>query len=142
MFWGFGTGLGALFTGIMVSISGPKAAYVLLGVLNILGMILMAMLPLQEPERIETKDAQTENGLLGAFLILLVAMMLGGIAYRAATVILPTYLELQGRGILDVLSHWWGAPVSGNLVATSITAMIYTVGMVGQYVGGHVGGAL
>ncbi len=139
VFGGLGLVLAPLLSGVMVWWAGPKAAYLLLAGLNIFGMILMAMLPLQEPEKTAAAGSHAENGLLGAFLILLVAMMLGGIAYRAATVILPTYLELQGKGILEVLSHWWGNPLSGNLVATTITALIYTVGMVGQYVGGHVG---
>ena len=77
--------------------------------------------------------------MLGAFLILLVAMMLGGIAYRGATVILPSYLEIKGQGIFHALSSLAGGSLSRNLVAATITSLIYLVGMVGQFVGGHVG---
>ena len=107
--------------------------------LNFLGIAFMVMLPLKESSGKGTQSAADDNGMLGAFLILLVAMMLGGIAYRGATVILPAYMELNGKGIFEMLSGLFGGGLSSNLVATTMTALIYMVGMAGQYVGGHVG---
>ena len=99
----------------------------------------MAFMPLTEQERATHGKTEQGNGMLGAFMILLVAMMLGGIAYRGATVILPALLELKGKGIYEALSAFGGGKLSANLVATAIASVIYLVGMAGQYVGGHVG---
>jgi MFS family permease len=136
---GLGLVMAPLVTGLVNWLSGPKAAYMVLAAANLTGFGLMMLLPLGDDDASSTAKAQSDNGLLGAFLILLVAMMLGGIAYRGATVILPAYLELKGQGILEGLSYIAGRSLSGNLVATTVTAIIYCVGMFGQYVGGHVG---
>jgi len=86
-----------------------------------------------EPER-----SVAENGTLVPFIILLVAMMLGGLVYRGATVILPAYFELKAPALYDYLSSTLGENLSANLVATSITSLIYFIGMIGQYSGGWV----
>jgi len=65
-------------------------------------------------------------------------MMLGGIVYRGATVILPAYFELRNQGIFEWLTQQLPAGFSGNLVATTITSAIFLVGMLGQYMGGRV----
>ena len=139
VFGGLGLVAAPLVTGFMVWVSGPKAAFLALAGLNILGIFFMATLKLKDSATRTVQTADEGNGMLGAFLILLVAMMLGGIAYRGATVILPAYLELNGKGIFEALSAVFGEGLSSNLVATTVTALIYVVGMVGQYVGGHVG---
>jgi MFS family permease len=77
------------------------------------------------------------NGVLGAFMILLAAMMLGGIVYRGATVILPAYFELK----TPMLYHWLSGVTQGafsqNLVATTITSVIFLIGVGGQFSGGQ-----
>ena len=65
-------------------------------------------------------------------------MMLGGIVYRGATVMLPAYFELKGQGIFAWLQAAGGRELSANLVATGLVSMIYLIGMVGQYAGGHI----
>jgi hypothetical protein len=80
-----------------------------------------------------------KNSLVAPFLILLAAMMLGGIAYRGATVILPAYFELKNTGIQAFLAQFFGSGVSGNLVATTTASLIYLIGMFGQYTGGRAG---
>lgn len=139
VFGGLGLAAAPLATGLAVWLSGPRAAFLVLAALNLLGLGIMALLPLSEPSHAEQTGSEGANGMLGAFLILLVAMMLGGIAYRGATVILPAYLELKGQGIFEAVTGLLGKGLSGNLVATSVASVIYMVGMVGQYVGGHVG---
>lgn len=140
VFGGLGLVAAPLVTGLSVWISGPKAAFFVLAGLNFLGAVLMGFFPLDEPSREEHGSSSNEtNGMLGAFLILLVAMMLGGIAYRGATVILPSYMEIRGQGIFHDLTAFLGRDLSANLVATTVTSLIYLVGMVGQFVGGHVG---
>jgi len=139
VFGGLGLALAPLVAGILNWLSGPKAAFLFLGLLNLAGLILMVWLPLEDSGPTKEIVAKDNNGMLGAFLILLVAMMLGGIAYRGSTLILPAYIELESGGLFDALSNFWGNPLPTNLLATGITSIIFVVGMVGQYVGGHVG---
>jgi len=139
VFGGLGLAVAPLVTGVAVWVSGPKASLFVLAGMNFLGLVLLVLVPLEESPVRQQEASDGDNGMLGAFLILLVAVMLGGIAFTGATLILPTYLELRGHGILEALASLSGKSLSGNLVATSVTTVIYAVGMLGQYVGGHAG---
>jgi len=137
MFGNLGLASAPLMAGLVNWLWGPKAAYFFLGGMNFLGLLLIgmfSMLPSQQSRETQTKK---ENGLLGAFIILLIAMMLGGIAYRAGTVILPTYFELKNEIIFIWLTKLISEGISQNLVATSITSLTFLVGMLGQYTGGR-----
>ncbi len=136
---GLGMVAAPLAAGLSNYLIGPRAAFMTIGALNLAGLAMMALLPLQEPEHRESVKTEKGNGMLGGFLILLVAMMLGGVAYTGATVILPAYLELKNQGLLASLSGLFGTELSSNLVATTVTSIIFVVGMLGQYFGGHVG---
>jgi len=138
MFGNLGLALAPLMTGIVNWLWGPRAVYLVLGGLNLLGVILMLTFPLIESRRSKGATSEEGNGLLRAFLILLVAMMLGGIAYRGSTVILPAYFEIKNQGILQGLSAFMGTGLSSNLVATAVTALVFLVGTVGQYTGGRI----
>lgn len=137
MFGNLGLATAPLLTGVVNWIWGPSAAYLSLGVLNLLGVGLIAVLPNMEVHRSKSKSSDNDNGLLIAFLILLVAMMLGGVVYRGATVILPAYFELKNQVIFQWLSSVAGGGLSKNLVATAFVSFIYIVGMLGQYAGGR-----
>jgi hypothetical protein len=137
MFGNLGLATAPLLTGLLNWFWGPQAAYLALGALNLLGVGLMSILPPVGDHRSDKKESDEDNGLLGAFLILLVAMMLGGIVYRGATVILPAYFELKNQAIFQWFSSMAGVGLSKNLVATSVTSFIYIVGMLGQYSGGR-----
>jgi len=138
MFGNLGLATAPLLTGVVNWFWGPQAAYLVLGALNFLGAGLMAVLPPVGGHGSEKEVSDGDNGLLGAFLILLVAMMLGGLVYRGATVILPAYFELKNTGIFQWFAAITGAGLSKNLVATSVTSFIFIVGMLGQYTGGRV----
>ena len=137
MFGNLGLATAPLLTGVVNWIWGPSAAYLGLGVLNLLGVGLIVVLPRMEVHRSGSKNSGDGNGLLIAFLILLVAMMLGGVVYRGATVILPAYFELKNQAIFHWLSSVAGGGLSKNLVATAFVSFIYIVGMLGQYAGGR-----
>lgn len=139
MFGNLGLATAPLLAGITNWLWGARAVYLALGILNLVGMGLMWVLSLTEPKG-ETEESVVEgdNGLLQAFIILLVAMMLAGIAYRGSSVVLPAYFELKNQGILQALSDLWGGDISGNLVATTITSLIFLLGILGQYAGGVV----
>jgi MFS family permease len=138
MYGNLGLATAPLLTGLVNWLWGPQAAYVFLGVLNLLGLLLLAVYPIYATRQsLESKKSET-NGFLGAFLILLVAMMLGGITYRAATVILPAYFELKNQALVMWLSNLIQGDLSQNLVATTVTSLIFLIGMLGQYSGGRI----
>jgi MFS family permease len=136
MFGNLGLAVAPLVAGMVTWIWGPRAAYLVLGGVNLAGLIVMVLLPLPTVAAGPFKAADS-NGSRG-FFTLLVAMMLGGIAYRGATVILPAYFELRNQGIFEWLTRNMPAGFSANLVATTITSAIFLVGMLGQYMGGRV----
>ncbi len=139
MFGNLGLAVAPLVAGVCNWLWGPRTVYLATGILNLAGMGLMWILSLAEPERdTEISEAKVDNGLLQAFLILLGALALAGIAYRGSTVVLPAYFELKNQGILQALGGLWGKEISANLVATTITSFIYLVGILGQYAGGRV----
>lgn len=137
MFGNLGLALAPLLTGLLNFFWGPRAAFLFIGGLNLFGLVLMFLFPLSESHHDPETDPEDGNGMLTPFLILLVAMLLGGIAYRSATVILPAYFEIKGQGIFQWLSSITGWELSKNLVATSVTFLIYLVGVTGQYTGGR-----
>jgi predicted MFS family arabinose efflux permease len=135
MFGNLGLALAPLAAGVVTWLWSPKAAYLVLGGLNLLGLVIMITLPLKVNESSSLKS-KTNGGEKG-FLILLMAMMLGGIAYRGATVVLPAYFELRNQAIFAWLSQHLPSGLSANLVATAITSAIFFIGMIGQYIGGQ-----
>jgi MFS family permease len=136
MFGNLGLAVAPLVAGMVTWIWGPRAAYLVLGGVNLAGLMVMVLLPLPTAEAGPPRAAESKGD--RGFLILLVAMMLGGIAYRGATVILPAYFELRNQGIFEWLTQNMPAGFSANLVATTIASAIFLVGMLGQYMGGRV----
>lgn len=138
IFGNLGLAVAPLIAGVFNFIWGPESVYVLLSIMNLLGIVLMKMFPIVgHAEGSMTAADEGENRMISAFVILLVAMMLGGISYRGTTVILPAYFELKNQGIFQWLLSSTGWTLSTNLVATIVTFLIYLVGMVGQYAGGR-----
>lgn len=136
MFGNLGLASAPLAAGVVTWLWGPRAAYLLLGIANLSGLIVMAMMPL--PATAEGASADSQGNGSRGFFILLIAMMLGGIAYRGASVILPAYFELRNQGIFQWLTQHVPAGVSTNLVATAIASAIFLVGVAAQYLGGRV----
>lgn len=139
MFGNLGLAVAPLLAGLINWIWGPRGVYVGVGCLNLIGLAIMFFLRLDEPEESAEKEKKGQTNLVKPFLILLAAMMLGGVAYRGATVILPTYFELKGQGIYQALISIWPSGVSANLVATTLTSIIFFIGILGQFTGGRVG---
>ena len=127
-----------LLAGVINYQYGPQAVYLFVGALNLLGAVLMLIMPSAEPENNTKPNQHSAKSLLTAFGVLCVCMMLGGVAYRGSTVILPTYFELRNGALFEALSRfqWW--PTSGNVAATALTSVVFAVGILGQYIGGRV----
>jgi len=127
-----------LLAGVINYKFGPQAVYLFLGALNLLGAAMMLFMPSTEPENNTKSNQHSAKSLLTAFAVLCVCMMLGGVAYRGSTVILPTYFELRSQTLFEAFSsfQWW--PASRNVAATALTSLVFIVGILGQYIGGHV----
>jgi len=140
VFGGLGLALAPIMTGLAVWAGGPRFALAVLGVLNLLGVGLLFLMPLsEEPISATSSGESSEEGYVAAFLVLLIAMMLGGVAYTGASVIIPSYLQLKTLAIVEWLSQVSHEAVPQNFVANILTSLVFGVGMLGQYVGGHVG---
>ncbi len=108
VFGGLGLVIAPLATGIFNWISGPRAAFLALGVLNLAGLMLMTIFPLVKTQgEAEKTESKNDNGRIGALVVLLVAGGLAGLAFTGATVIFPSYLELKGAHILQTASALW-----------------------------------
>ncbi|MBI4962441.1 MAG: MFS transporter [Desulfomonile tiedjei] len=138
MFGGLGLVAAPLATGLLNWIWGPNAAFLALAAMNLLGIGMMMLCPMVEAQGHETK-ADQGNGMIGAFLILLVAMMLGGVAYTGSSVIITAFLELKSPKVVEAVSSIFGQGDWRNLLATLTTSFVFTVGAMGQYVGGRLG---
>ena len=127
-----------LVAGVVNWIWSPREVYLVLGFLNLSGLALMMALRVSQDSR-DTSWPTSEKGgsRLVAFSILLVAMMLGGIEYRGATVIMPTYLEVKNVALFQWANSLFSGDISKNLLAAGITSAIFLIGMGGQYFGGH-----
>ncbi len=136
---GLGMVLSPLTTGIVNWLWGPRAAFLLLMALNLLGVIFLMLLLRSEPERQATPNSESRIGTRIEFLIFLLAMVFAGMIITGSTVILPAYLELRTNRLFIAMESVWGPKPSSNLFATAITALIYSVGMLGQFTGGVVG---
>jgi len=139
MFGNVGLASAPLLTGIINWAWGPAGAYLLLAGMHFLGAAMTILLPITLLSVGPKAPENQENGNLSAFFILLIAMMLGGIAYRGATVVMPAYFELKNQAVTHFFSMMMGRKIPGNLVATFTTSLIFLIGILGQYAGGRIG---
>ena len=139
MFGNLGLAAAPLMAGIVNWTWGPRAVFIFLGAFNLLGAVLSLGFSKSETENKSSGNAMEDDNSAKGFFILCIAMMLGGIAYRGSSVILPAYFELKNSQLFEWLSMTSGMELSENLVATTVTSIIYLLGMLGQYTGGKVG---
>ena len=139
MFGNLGLAFAPLFAGVINWLWGPREVYIVLGFLNLSGLAVMLVLR-ASPKSQDISETSPRKGKdqLTAFLILLVAMMLGGIEYRGSSVIMPTYLEIKSAGLFQWVNSVFSDNISKNLMATAVTSAIFLIGMGGQYFGGYI----
>lgn len=139
MFGNLGLAVAPLLAGTVNYLWGAEAVYLALGAANASGLFLLFFAHKGEAGKRPARKLDSDRGTLVPFLVLLAAMMLGGIVYRATTVTLPAYFELRNSGLYEIFLGLLGQLGSSNLFATLITSTIYLVGMLGQYAGGRAG---
>lgn len=127
-----------LMTGVINFFLGPKAAFLFLGCFNLFGGLILLLFPIYESERERRVTSRTSDSYLAGFLILCICMMLSGVAYRMAAVIMPSYFELQNQSLFHELSRVPWLSASRNVAATAFTSLVFLIGAFGQYLGGWV----
>lgn len=140
MFGNLGLATAPLLAGTINYFYGIDVLYVVVGCMNIFGLVLLGLCKTGSG-KIAAKTGSAKENLSSwtPFLILLVAMMLGGIVYRGTSVTLPSYFELKNSGLYEYLTGLTGGLGSPNVTATIFTSIIYLIGMAGQFFGGRVG---
>ncbi|MEA3469508.1 MAG: MFS transporter [Thermodesulfobacteriota bacterium] len=139
MFGNLGLATAPILAGLVNYLWGAEAVYLVVGTMNLSGVFLLYLVRNGHGGQQIHKHTNQMKRSLAPFLVLLVAMMLGGVVYRATTITLPAYFELQNRDLYQSFLSLSGEMGSPNLFATLITSFIYLVGMGGQYFGGRVG---
>ena len=121
---GLGIATAPLLTGALAKQWGWRSSYLVLGGALLVVGLAVSFLRIKEPTSKPKGDggaSREPSGRVVHFGILLLAMTLGGLGYRAATVSLPTHFA---NGPFPV---YFGAAAS----------VAYLVGMAGQYLGGR-----
>jgi len=139
MFGNLGLATAPILAGVVNYVWGVEVVYMVLGVVNISGIVLLYFASNDHEVKKAATVTSKGKSTLVPFLVLLVAMMLGGVVYRAMTITLPAYFELQNQSLYQGFIAIAGQGGSANVFATLITSLIYLVGMAGQYYGGKVG---
>jgi len=127
-----------LLTGIINYLLGVQYAFIFLGAFNLIGALVLLMFRIQEPERGQSTGRRVFGNHMLGFTLLCVCMMLSGIAYRMAAVIMPSYFELQNQALFEGLSRVPWLSASRNVAATAFTSVVFLIGALGQYLGGWV----
>lgn len=158
VFGNFGIALSPFVTGFLTFFMGWRWAYAVPGIIGIASGLLFLGLPVKEDlddgeetwseserrssrggSESERRSGEYENGYVKYFMILCVALLMGGLAYRGHTLILPVYLEMRTeflKGFIDGLSSvpYQG---TGTLASTILASGAYVVGVLGQIVAGR-----
>lgn len=124
IFGNIGIAAAPLGAQLAAGVWGWRGAYLVLGAFLLVMGLAVSFLPIDEqaPGASTRDDGHHESSeRIRLFFVLLVAMTLGGLSYRANTVAQPAYFAANVTWI-------------GHGVATSL---VYALGTLGQYVGGR-----
>jgi len=150
VFGNIGLASAPFVTGLLTSFLGWRWAYGSLGAIGLLGGLWIAMLAIDESLVEPAGDGAAGQGsadprhLKTYFMVLCVAMMLAGLAYRAGSVVMPTYFELKASFLVpaaNTLVAAFGGTGAKTAAATALTSLVYATGIAGQMLGGRVADA-
>ncbi len=129
--------------GLLNWLVGWEATYLIIGALGIIWGILLFMVTIDETPVHADADIPPTNGRTGNnnmkyFFVLCVIMTIAGLVYRGNSVVLPAYLELKASFLWDLLRGIDLPNLTGakTAAATLLASIIYTIGIVGQILGG------
>jgi MFS family permease len=138
--WGnLGIASAPLLTGVLTWAFSWQAAFVILGLSAIVLTLALGMIRIDETiTAYERRKGGANNEYLKYYVVLCVALVFAGIAYRGNMVLLPAYFELKADFFSHLIESVSFVKTQGTstLAATLLTSLVLVVGMFGQILGG------
>jgi len=127
-------------TGVLTWALSWQSAFIIIGSIGIAAAAALSFVQLDEtphPHH-EGRDGKGAE-YVKLFLILCVALIMGGLAYRGNSVLLPAYLELRTNFFKDFIEAFSFVKTQGTatLAATILTSLVLIGGIFGQILGGR-----
>lgn len=145
IFGNLGVAAAPFITGAVLLVADWRWVYIMAGAMGIAGVALSYVWPVVEAHAREGDGARGDEMANGRdnrvyFAILLAAMTVGGLTYRANMTALPAYFEERAAALLLWIESLApdGTPNAVSGGAALLISTIYLFSMAGQYVGGKV----
>ncbi|MBN2102927.1 MFS transporter [bacterium] len=122
-----GITLAPVIAGAILTFYGWRVIYLTASVLGLIGFLILFFdheIPVRHTVLPAGESKPFDRKMIAAFALMIGVMMINGLVYRGFLTMLPTYVS-------ENLSP--GSPFAGGLFST----LILSVGMIGQYTGGH-----
>ena len=122
-----GITLAPVIAGAILTFYGWRWIYLFASLLGLTGFLIISAdrsIPSCHPEPEVHEPATFDKRMFTAFALIIAVMMINGLVYRGFLTMLPTYVSQNVSS---------GSPFAGGLLST----LILSVGMIGQYLGGH-----
>lgn len=140
VFGNLGIASAPLVTGILTWLFSWQVAFVALGGLAIAtGFAFMAIHVDENVTESARRRGPAGGEMVRYFLIVCVALVFAGIAYRGNMLLLPAYFEIRAPFFRDLISHVSFLRTQGTatLAATVLTSLVLVTGIFGQMFGGR-----
>lgn len=139
--WGnMGIAAAPLFTGVLTWLYGWEITFRIFGASALVIGLLLGIIRVDETPMPEKKvEGASSDDSMRFFVILCVALVMGGIAYRGNTVILPAYLELKTTFFASAIASmsFFKTHGTATLAAAILTSIVMMLGIFGQLIGGR-----
>lgn len=140
VFGSLGIALAPLVTGLLTWAFGWQRALIALGVVGLATSLLVQRVRVDESVRPHApREATVGRNLIPLYVLLGVALVLGGIAYRGNMILLPAYMELKTTFLASLINRLPVPAGHGNstLAASALASLVFFAGLAGQVVGGR-----
>jgi MFS family permease len=140
VFGNLGIASAPLVTGVLTWLFGWQATFIILGLAAMLFGVAFTLLHVNETVVERPRAVSPDGGeLVRYFLIICVALIFAGIAYRGNMLLLPAYFELKAPFFKDLIGQLSFLRTHGTatLAATVLTSLVLFTGIFGQMFGGR-----
>lgn len=139
VFGSLGIALAPLVTGLLAWAFGWQVALIVLGAIALVTAAIVARVRIDETIRPATTTIERDTRtMLPIFLLVCVAVTLGGIVYRGNMLLLPAYMELHTTFLTNLIAK---LPLpeghrTATLAASILASVVMFAGLFGQLIGG------
>ncbi len=140
VFGNLGVVTAPFLTGVLTVSLGWRSTYALMAVPGLVAGVWALFLrvegDVEEPSR---SHGVSRRRIAASFAVLCLAMMMGGMAYRGQTLVLPAWFSERIQFLIEAVDSLGWLPRTGSALfaATTLTSVSYLAGAVGQVVGGR-----